>query len=457
MMQPHPGTLSRLPAGWMPLLVSTTLIACASSTQVRYDQARQEIQQTVREPAAAEVVLDGPSLDRAALIRAVLARNPSLDAARAAWTAALEEAPQAEALPDPMAEYSFAPLSITSSDVHYGQVISLSQALPWPGKLALRGRMELAMAEVAAADYREARLRLALSASTLFDDYFAIARSLEVTERHAGLVKDIQAIASAQYEAGRGAQQDVLQADVELAHVEHQQVVLHAQRAVTLARINGLLHRRPDASLPPPPAELEHTGEAPRALDALLAIALEQRPELSAQRARIEASESAVKLADREFYPDFRVMGSYNSMWPQTEHQWMLGVGVDLPIWRATRHAAGRGAQARLLGGEAQLAAAADEIRAEVAIALARLEEAQHVLHLYRERLLPSAEAQIEAAQFGYQTGGTGFQALIDAERGLLRLRLEEQLAIATRLQRRAELDRAIGVVPGFVDEEAKQ
>ena len=63
----------------------------------------------------------------------VLRRNPSLDAARSAWQAALARFPQVTELDDPMLGYGLAPGSIRSDDVDLAQRIELSQRLPWPG------------------------------------------------------------------------------------------------------------------------------------------------------------------------------------------------------------------------------------------------------------------------------------------------------------------------------------
>jgi len=65
-------------------------------------------------------------------------------------------------------------------------------------------------------------------------------------------------------------------------------------------------------------------------------------------------------------------------------------------------------------------------------------------------RLIPAAQAQIEAAGFGYDTGRSSFQALIDAERSLRTLEIEYEEALAGLGQRAAELDRASGILPGL-------
>ena len=82
-----------------------------------------------------------------------------------------------------------------------------------------------------------------------------------------------------------------------------------------------------------------------------------------------------------------------------------------------------------------------------------RVIEAQHIVTLYRERLLPIARQQIEAARIAYATGRGGFQALIDAERSVRSLELAYEEATAGLQQRAAELERTVGRTPGVAEE----
>ena len=88
-------------------------------------------------------------------------------------------------------------------------------------------------------------------------------------------------------------------------------------------------------------------------------------------------------------------------------------------------------------------------------MALKRLEEAAHVLHLYEERLIPVARDQVDAARAGFITSRNDFVAVIGAEKNLRSVELEYQMMRATFDQRRAELDRALGRMPGLDHEEA--
>ncbi len=437
------------------LLAAVWLTGCAHGQRSQIDAMERALHQAAPQPEeteAANALLEsehaGP-LEKKQLVQAVLARNPSLESARLAWQAVVAQQPQATALSDPMVSYSLAPASIGSNVVRFGQVVKVEQRFPWPSKLGLAGDVVLSDAEAAQADYEAVRLDLALLASLLFDEYAKVVRLLELNVEHRELTEDIKAAAMAQYEAGRAPQQEPLQAEVELSHVLHEQVLLEADRSVIIAKLNQLLHRAPQAPLPKParvrfvPADIAETTE-------LQDQALEERPELRATDARIGARESAAELTQREFFPDLGIMGEYNSMWRETQHQWMLGVSLNLPIQIKSRRGAVDQANAELGRVRADLEVLSDEVRTEVDQSRQRVLEAQHVLVLYQNRLLPAARAQIQAARAGYQTGRNSFQALVDSERSLRTLEIQYEQALATFGQRGAELSRALGEMPGL-------
>jgi len=400
----------------------------------------------------AERLFAAEQLSRRDLIATVLERNPTILAMREAWKAARERPIQAATLDDPMASYGIAPLSIGSSRVDFGETAELSQRFPWPGKLRLRG--EAAQHEAAAReyDYETIRQEVALAASDLFDDYYVVERALEINAEHVRLLEDFERVATAQYAAGLLSQQDPIQAEVELAHLAHREVVLSAERRVIVARLNALLHRRPSENLPPPdPIELPNTlpgridGDAERQLEEL---AIAARPELAAIRGEIAARRAEVRGAELEGYPDFGVMASYNSMWGDEDHRWMTGVSLNLPIWRDRIRAARGEAAARLAEAEARRLAIEDEIRSGVHQVVERLREAHHVLELFRSRLLPAAEDQVRAARAGVESGTNSFLALIEAEKNLRSVELGDEEARANLQRRLAQLARQAGRFP---------
>ena len=436
------------------LLGLAAATACDTATPTRYrtlsdDWRRSEA--TARSADAGDRLFQGALfLERRELIHQVLERNPTVRAARYAWRAALARYPQVTALDDPRLGVGIAPRSIGSSRVDDAPKFDLSQKLPFPGKLRLRGEAALGEAEAAAHDHAAVRLRLATMASLLFDDYTLVARSLEINAEHIALLEEFQRIATVRYEAGEASQQDPIQAEVELTLGLHRRIVFETARRVAAEQINALLHRAPDAELPPAPARAVVPAAAADPPEQLIAQALADRPELAAAGARVAAEKARVDLARREYLPDFTVTGSYNRLWQERDLQPFVGIQLNVPLQIGRRRAAVEEAQARLEQARSHRLAIEDEVRLGVQSGADRLAEAGHVVRLFRDRLLPAAADQVAAARSGFETGRNSFLALIDAERNLRNVELGYEETLADLGRRRAELDRALGRIPGL-------
>jgi cobalt-zinc-cadmium efflux system outer membrane protein len=420
-----------------PMLV---VLGCATATRAAYAQTDPD-----------DHIFGGPTLERGAYVRAVLGRNRSIESARQAWRAATGRVRQTGSLEDPMVTVDVAPLSIGSSAARLGWDAMVSQRLPWPGKLALDESAAHAEAEAARTDFEASRRELALTAALLFDQYFVAVRSIEVNAHHVELMRNMQAAATSQYEVGRGSAQDPLQAEFELTHMEHDTIILASQRDVTVAQMNELLHRAPELPLPPPPQELVPSLASDAWNEgALETEAVARRPDILAAREHARAAQARAERATREYLPDVTLSTAFNSMWDIPEHRWTVGLAFNLPVQTGRRGGAVDEARAMRAQYEADAERMSDAARTGVVVSLKQLEESGHVLHIFAERLLPIARKQVEAARAAFIASQAPFGTLIDAERNLRGVELDEQTAQADCDRRRAELDRALGRIPGL-------
>jgi len=383
------------------------------------------------------------SLDRAALIQEALRRNPGIDAARSAWRAALARYPQDTALEDPMLDGAIGPRSFGSDKVDTGFSVALAQALPFPGKRSMRGEMALSEAEAISQAYEDERLRLAATASMLFDDYYFVARAIEQNDRDRALLEDLSQAALARYESGTASQQDALLAEAELAEILHREVELATAQRRAAERINTLLHRLPELPLAPPPATLEVPSEGEIDVAALTQRALAEHPELRAARARVAAREQAVALARREYFPDFTLVGSFDRFMQEELLQPRVGLALNAPLQLGRRGGALDQARAELAGARSEAQRAEDAVRFAVTSGVDRVREAHHLVEIVRDRVLPVARDRLVASRAAFESGQGSFLELIDAERGLRKAELDVEEAVVTLWRRHIELARA--------------
>jgi outer membrane protein TolC len=324
-----------------------------------------------------------------------------------------------------------------------GWMVQASQKIPWAGKRGLRGSVAAAEANVMRGDIGDTRLRLAEAARTAFFDYYMAWRQAEVNTATRKLVTELRAIAVNKYQVNQVTQQDVLQADVELADLETRSAELTRDQQVAQARINTLLHRVADYPLPPPPKEVPMPDGLPAAED-LQQAAVRLRPDLYAQVSRIQAEQSNLALACREYYPDLNLAARYDGFMPQDMRP-QVGMDINIPIRYSRRSAAVREASDRIAQRRAEYQNLLDQVRFEVQSSFTRAIQAAEVVRLYRDKTLPSAQRSLQSAQANYTAGTLDFLRLLDTERQLNNQRERYYAAIAEYHRRLAELERAVG------------
>jgi cobalt-zinc-cadmium efflux system outer membrane protein len=383
-----------------------------------------------------------------ALVQEVLGRNPTLAQMLATWEAVQARYPQVTSLDDPMFAVTLGPHTYLSNRVNPAYRFNVEQKYPWPGKLALRGERVRAEARAAGNDVGDVRLQLVESAKVAFYDYYLVHRALAVNQESIRLLQEFRKNAESRYRTGKGPQQDMLQADVELGRERDRRLSLEKERAVAAARINTLLSLAPGSPLPQAPREL-HVEDGLPSAEALRALALKRRPDLKAIEDRIVAEQAALSLAYKDFYPDFTPFAMYDRFMGNNFQSlplaMMVGVGVNLPVRRDRRFAAVREAQARISERRAEYARQVNQINYDVQQSYAEVERSKNGVRLYEKSILPAAEANVKSAQAAYITGQIPFLSLIEAQRNLIGLRDRYYELIADFYRRQANLERAIG------------
>ncbi len=416
-------------------IVQATLLAPTEATTIRATQSDEPLRVDKNDLSVEDLVAD------------VLARNPNLSQMVAAWQAASARYPQVRSLDDPMVSTMFAPSSFGSNTVDSGYRIELSQKIPFPGKLKLRGQGALAEAGAAQNDVEDMRVQLTESAKLAFYEYYLVERAIVVNDEGLRLLGEFKQSAESRYKTGLVPQQDVLQAEVEIGRQRERAVTLERMRKVAVARINTLRSLPPDEALPKPPQDLKVIPGLPPAA-SLRELALSQRPDLRAIQDRIAVEESAFKLVLREYYPDVEVTAAYDTIMgngPMRDLAPQVGLRMNLPVRFAKRNGAVQEAQAKIAQRHAEYASRVNQVQFQVQEAYEQLLESERVLVLYEKTILPAARENVKAAQSAYVTGKTPFLSLVEAQRNLVNLRDRHYEAIADYFRRLATLERVIG------------
>jgi cobalt-zinc-cadmium efflux system outer membrane protein len=389
------------------------------------------------------------------ILRVVEARNAELreTAARAgaaeARVGAMARMPDLELKGELWGVPLARPLSFRESNTI---MLGLRQSFPAWGSLDARERVGREDAAAAALAIEARRQDLTAQARRAFAAYARADRETRIHLEHAGLTSRLAEVARALYAVGRGTQQDLLDAELELSRLHLDVAGVEQQRRSAAGLLNALMNRAPEAPLGPvhdvdTGAILAAPEDAPPAadLDAQLG---ERRPELRAAGRAVARSEAAIDVARREArLPTFMVGADYWYMPTlETRHGYGAMLSMSLP-WLNPRRgddvvAAERTRAAERSALDAQRAAAAYELHD----ADARLRAAREVLTLLHGRVLAEARRSYESAEAQYRAGRGGVGPVLAAARSYLQVRVDEVRTEADLEASRADYARAAGL-----------
>ena len=378
-------------------------------------------------------------LTRVQLTRRILSVHPSLSRLRHLRAAHSARVIQIDALDDPILSYQSSPLTLGSQD-GYRQVITLSQRLPWPGRLGLKTRAREMDVKVYSAKLDLTKRRLIERASTLFHELYLSRKALELNDAHQRWMTRALKSAQGRYAHGLGEPTEPLSAQIALSELAQKRIALRTRRAVTIAQINRALHRPPDATLPEPPSALK-PPELPREMvDALIVKARTRHPMMAQQRALLERVETQRALSDLAFAPDITISGSYNSMWMHTDHRVMVGLSLQLPLGIDRRRAEQAEAMAQVAQATATSDLTSDEVGESVYLYYMRLSGAIERLQSLKSETLPLLKQRSQATEDRYSTGEGSMGALIQAIRSLIEAQWRVEVLLVEAWQARDEL-----------------
>ncbi len=387
-----------------------------------------------------------------ALVSLAQQNNPELKASQARWEMFRSRVDQASALDDPMLMLKFQNGLVRSpfdsrKDSMTQKVIGLSQQLPFWGKRALKGEVAEKDAESYKWALEERRLELARMVKENYYQIYFIDRSLAIVERNILIFDDFIALAQTKYSVGQGAQQDIFKAQVERSKMLDMRITLEQQRKSREAGLNALLYRPAGT----PVGRIEDFEIQPVSLTAgqLGAIADENRPQLKGDRALVEKAAASLKLAKKEYLPDFNVAFEYMqrdpAMGSDGADMYSLGLTFNLPVQRSRRQAAVAESNAEARMAAEELNSVRNSINEGITDLLAQLERRRKLAELYKTGIIPQARQSLESAVIGYRVNKVDFLTLLDSRVTLFNYEKEYYDSISDYQMKKAQLEALVG------------
>ena len=321
-----------------------------------------------------------------------------------------------------------------------------SQTLPGSGKRELRYAAANQSVDVAEAQLEAVRLDVLARVRGAFYELLRNQDELRLHDEQIALARQTVAAARIKYTVGRVPQQDVLKAQIAVTKLADHLAMFLQDGDLSRARLNTLMGRDP-ANVLDVSGDYAPPGALPAVSD-LKRIALENRPELKATEAATRRLETNVRLAEKNYKPDFSLGVGYMLMpaGSMNRNGYMAELSFNLPWLNRSKHDAEiTQAQSEVSVQRAELSAQEAVVFQEIQEALIRANTAARLVEIYRDTLRPQAQATLRAASVAYQTDQTDFLNLIDSQNTALDVEYSYYRALAEFDSRVVDMERAIG------------
>jgi len=357
-----------------------------------------------------------------------LQHNPGLTAAGKQAEAMAAIPSQVGSLPDPKVSFNAMNLPVDSFSTTQENMTQLqlgfSQALPFPGKLGLKSDAAQHMAAAALQNQQEFRLVLLRNTRIHWWNLTYLDKALSIIQRNQDLLRNLVKIAETKYKTGKGLQQDVLLAQLELSKLLARELKLEGSRKREVAKLNALLGRAANTPIKPAVEKLETLKKFQFDEKVLKAWARGHRPLLLAVDSKLEAADSMLALAKKDYYPDFNIAAAYgvrrgvNPANQQSRPDFAsLMFSMSIPLYsgskqdkavdqRMAEKARVQFSRQDLLN---QIDAAIDSSASDVRIAYAQVA-------LFEQGILPQARQTTASMLAGYQVNKVDFLNLVRAQ-----------------------------------------
>ncbi len=403
-----------------------------------------------------------PQLDQ--LIHEALADSPTLRQAAARTRAALAQAGIAAAARSPrlsaqydglrerMPEQSLFPPPYAG---HWTSLNNLQATLSWEldfwGKNRAAYESALGSARAAALDAEAARLALAASVAHAYVQLERAYLQLDVAQATLEQRQQIYKLTQDRNEAGVDSKLELRQAESALPAAREQ--VAQLQEAIALSRnqLAALLGKGPDRgqAIVRPAASALQAVSLPSRLPAEL---LGRRPDIQAQRWRVEAARHGIDNAKAQFYPDVNLiaLAGFQELGPAallTQANRQIGgvATISLPIFDAGRR------RSQLAGRDAEYDIAVEQYNQTLTDALRQVVDQVDSFHsLDEQRIqqregLGAAQDAYDLATLRYREGVGNYLQVLSTESQLLTQRSLDADLKARALDLSINLAQALG------------
>lgn len=411
------------------------------------------------------------NLSAADLISYAYENNPSILSAREAWKATIERYRVSSGYPDPQLSVTYFPEPIETRLGPQEWNAALSQKIPFPGKLSRQGEIVGIDAGIEKIGLDKTIRDVTVAVKESYYELLYIREARKTVSRNEALLNHLRKVAETAYGGGQSKLLDIVKAQAQSGQLQYDALLLEDLEQTEIARLNGILNRLPDAPL----GELIVETVKPIAfsLGRMYELAKENREELQIADANIDKAVKKISLATYKNMPDFKLGVTYSAIGdpdvpapPSDAGRDAIGIqaGISIPLWFGKNSSRKNLEKARHQQAIASRDTVLNDTFTKIRSIYFRVENADRIMRLYRDNLLPQAARSLEMAETWFKEKQTSFSDFIEAQSVWYNFQLAYIRARADYGKSLARLEKTVGISltkaddlsPDEVEKEAK-
>ena len=360
-----------------------------------------------------------------------VAHNPSIKAARETWREKIENIRITTAYPDPqvMATWFAEPLETRLGPQEWN--LSVTQPIPFPGKKSSMGRVAEAGAIMARITLEQTVREVTANIRASVHELVYIRSAQQIAGLNDDILQHMKKAAGVAYAANRATLTDVVKAQAQEGQLAYDRILLQELEQTEIARLNGLLGKPVDASVDP--ITLAPGRPLAFALDQIHQLVMEHLEEVKMARAALAAEEEKKTLARLTTLPDFKMGLFYASIGtpdtatlPQDAGRDAIGIqaGITVPLWFGANISRVNAADAGIRAAREKVEAARNKAAADLRRLFFKVRNAERLMALYKEDLLPQAQSALETAETWFDQKQGTFSDFLEAQSTLYNFQL---------------------------------
>lgn len=388
------------------------------------------------------------------LLKYAYVSNPSITASKESWKIFIENYRIGKSYPDPQLMATYFPSPIETRLGPQDWNLTLSQAIPFPGKLTRKGKVLEADTKISKLKLDKTIKNIVTSISTSFYELIYIQKAVDIAQINFNLNQVLIKTGETAYSQDKAVFYDISKARAQTAQIRYDILLLKELEQAEKARINTLLNRSPDAVLGK--ARDLVFRDVAYGLNEIYALCMTHQEDVLIAGETVQKFDEALKLSRYETLPSFKLGLFYAGIGdpdvatpPKDAGDDAVGIqfGLNLPIWFGKNKSAVSKALAAKRKARADQLAIANQTKEKISRLWFKLQNSKRLVTLYEKELVPQSIRSVQTAETWYRQGDGSFADLLEIQATAYNFQLSLARAKADYGKTLVRLEQLAGVV----------